>query len=288
MKKIKKALILAAGLGTRVLPATKAIPKEMLSIADKPAIQYIVEEAARSGIEDIMLVLSRGKNAVSDHFDRAPELEQALLKSGKQDLYDEVVGVTELANITYCRQKEVKGTGHAVLCAKNFVGDEPFAVIYGDDVIIGEDPATAQLCRAYEEFGLGSVTMKEVPDELVVKYSSLKVKNLRDNVYAVSDMNEKPPLAEKFSNFSILGRCVLPAKVFGLLADLKPGAGGEIQLTDAMRILARSEGMTGVDFTGTRYDMGDKLGILKAAVEVGLNHPLVGDRFREYLRGLKL
>jgi len=287
MKKVKKAVILAAGLGTRVLPATKAIPKEMLNIVDKPAIQYIVEEAAKSGIEDMMIVLSRGKSAVEDHFDRAPELEQALLKSGKRDLYEQTVEISELANITYRRQKEVKGTGHAVLCAERFVGGEPFAVIYGDDVIIGDDPATAQLIRAYEEYGLGCVTMKEMPDEAIMKYSSLKVKNLRDNIYAVSDMNEKPQKHEFLSNFCILGRCVLPPKIFALLKETPPGANGEIQLTDAMKTLAGTDGMTGVDFTGIRYDMGDKLGILKATVEVGLQSQ-IGDLFRDYLKGLKL
>jgi len=288
MKKVKKAVLLAAGLGTRVLPATKAIPKEMLNIADKPAIQYIIEELAKSGIEDVMLILSRGKTAVSDHFDRAPELERALLNSGKNDLYEQVVAVTELVNITYCRQREVKGTGHAVLCAERFIGDEPFAVVYGDDVIIGDDPTTAQVCRAYEEYGLGSVAMKEVPAELVVKYGSLGVKNLRDNIYAVSDMVEKPRKHEILSNFCIFGRCVLPPEIFALIKNTKPGSGGEFYLTDAMRELAKTKGMIGVDFVGTRYDMGDKLGILKATVEIGLLHSQIGEQFRDYLRGLKL
>jgi len=288
MQKVKKAVVLAAGLGTRVLPATKAIPKEMLNIADKPAIQYIIEEAANSGISDVMIVISRGKTAIQDHFDRAPELEHALLNGGKNELYEQVVRVSELAHITYVRQREAKGTGHAVMCAERFVGNEPFAVIYGDDIIIGDDPATAQLCRAYEEYGLGSVTMKEVPQEWVAKYSSLKVSNLRDNIYAVSDMIEKPKKGEAFSNFAILGRCVLPPEVFTLLKETKPGANGEIVLTDAMKVLARNKGMIGVDFTGTRYDMGDKLGILKATVEVGLRHDQIGEEFREYLRGLVL
>ncbi|MCL2633042.1 MAG: UTP--glucose-1-phosphate uridylyltransferase [Oscillospiraceae bacterium] len=285
---MKKAIILAAGLGTRVLPATKAIPKEMLTIVDKPAIQYIVEEVASSGIEDIMIILSRGKSAIQDHFDRAPELETALLNSGKTELHKQVIDISKLANITYIRQHEMRGTGHAVLCAERFTGSEPFVVIYGDDVILGQDPATAQVCRAYDEFGLGSVAIKECPDELVMKYSSLKVENIKENVYAVSDMIEKPKKQEIFSNFSILGRCVLPAEIYGILKDTKPGAGGEIQLTDAMKVLARTKGMTGVDFTGTRYDMGNKLGILQAIVETGLNHEEIGDDFKKYLKELKL
>ncbi|MDR0196591.1 MAG: UTP--glucose-1-phosphate uridylyltransferase, partial [Oscillospiraceae bacterium] len=245
-----------------------------------------VEEAARSGIEDIMFILSRGKSAIADHFDNAPELEAALLNAGKVDLYKKVVSIADLANFTYARQREMKGTGHAVMCAERFVGNEPFVVIYGDDVIIGDIPATAQICEAYEEFGLGAVAMKEVPDEAVMKYSSLAVKPLKENIYAVSDINEKPKKEEILSNFSILGRCVLPPEIFGVLKNTAPGAGGEIQLTDAMRVLARDKGMLGVDFIGTRYDMGNKLGILQAAVETGLNHGEIGAEFRKYLKEL--
>ena len=282
--KVRKAVILAAGLGTRVLPATKAIPKEMLTIVDKPAIQYIVEEVAASGIEEVMIVLSRGKTAVQDHFDRSPELERALQEAGKQEIYDSIKDIPGLVNIRYVRQMEMKGTGDAVMYARSFVGDEPFVVIYGDDVIIGDDPATAQVCRAYEKYGKGAVAMKEVPTELVLKYCTLDVKLKADNVYDVSNMIEKPKLEEIISNFAILGRCVLPAKVFDLLEKVPAGAGGEYQLTDAMKILAQTDGMLGVDFTGTRYDMGNKLGILKAVVEVGLKHPEVGEGFREYLK----
>lgn len=282
--KVRKAVVLAAGLGTRVLPATKAMPKEMLTIVDKPAIQYIIEEIVNSGIEEIMVVLSRGKNAVQDHFDRAPELERALLNSGKQEMYDCITKIAKLANIQYVRQQEMKGTGNAVMCARSFVGNEPFVVVYGDDVIIGEDPATAQICRAYEKYGLGAVTMKEVAPELVVKYCTLDVKQKDGNIYDVSNMIEKPKPEEIISNFSILGRCVLPPEIFDILETIPTGAGGEFQLTDAMKILAQTKGMLGVDFTGTRYDMGNKLGIMKAAVEVGLNHPEIGKDFREYLK----
>lgn len=282
--KVRKAVILAAGFGTRVLPATKSMPKEMLTIVDKPAIQYIVEEVSRAGIEDILIVLSRGKSIVEDHFDRSPDLERQLKKSGRTDVLETVRSIPKLAKIQFVRQQEMKGTGDAVMSARTFIGDEPFVVLYGDDVIIGEDPATAQVCRAFEETGKGAVAMKEVPTKLVIKYSSMKVNPLYDNIYGISDMIEKPKLEEMFSNFSILGRCVLPPKIFEFLERLPAGAGGEYQLTDAMKELARTEGMVGVDFTGTRYDMGNKLGILKAIVEVGLEHPEVKDDFREYLK----
>lgn len=281
---IKKAIIPAAGLGTRVLPATKAMPKEMLPIVDKPAIQYIVEEAVKSGIEDICIITSRGKSIMEDHFDRTPELESRLLASGKQAMYDEIVDIANLANITYIRQKETKGLGHAVYCAKSFVGNEPFAVLYGDDVIIGDKPVCGQLVQAYEAYGLGCVGIKEVSEEDIKKYSSMKVDALRDNLYKITDMIEKPASKEEiFSLYSILGRCVLPPEIFDILETLPKGAGGEYQLTDAMKILARQKGMVGVDFIGTRYDMGNKLGVLKAIVEVGLQHKEIGEDFKEYL-----
>ncbi len=261
--KIKKAVIPAAGLGTRVLPASKSMPKEMLPIVDKPAIQYIVEEAVKSGIEDILIITSRGKTTVEDHFDRAPELEARLLQSGKTKQYEEIVAISQMANIQYVRQKETKGLGHAVLCAKSFVGDEPFAVLYGDDVIISETPVCKQLCEAYEKFGKGVVGIKEVPEELVMKYCSLDTKPITDNLYEVRDMIEKPSKEQIISNFAILGRCVLPPSIFAILENTQPGAGGELQLTDAMKTLALIDGMVGVDFDGTRYDMGNKLGILQ-------------------------
>ena len=285
MMKVKKAVIPAAGLGTRVLPATKAMPKEMLPIVDKPAIQLIVEEAVQAGIEDILIITNRGKSLMEEHFDRSPELEDRLLQTGRREMYDEIVKISHLANIYYIRQKETKGLGHAVSCARSFVGDEPFAVLYGDDVIIGEDPACGQLCRAYEEFGRGVVGIKEVSEEAIKKYSSMKIEGIRENLYRVTDMVEKPQTKEEmFSLFSILGRCVLPPSIFDILDCTPPGAGGEIQLTDAMKALARREGMIGVDFTGTRYDMGNKLGIMQASVETALRHPEIGDDFRAYLK----
>ncbi|MBQ9460807.1 MAG: UTP--glucose-1-phosphate uridylyltransferase GalU [Clostridia bacterium] len=283
--KVRKAVIPAAGLGTRVLPATKSMPKEMLTIVDKPAIQYIVEEAVNSGITDILIITNRGKGVIEDHFDRSPELEERLLASGKTDVYEQVVSISKLANIYFVRQKETKGLGHAVNCARSFVGNEPFAVLYGDDVIIGEDPACAQLIRAYEKYGKAVVGIKAVSEEAISKYSSLKGAPLDGTEYSVTDMVEKPKKPEEvLSLYSILGRCVLTPDIFDILDCTAPGAGGEIQLTDAMKTLARSVGMTGVDFTGKRYDMGDKLGILQATVEIALANPQLGDAFRAYLK----
>lgn len=284
--KIKKAVIPAAGLGTRVLPATKSMPKEMLPIVDKPAIQYIVEEAVKSGIEDILIIVSRGKTTIEDHFDRSPELENRLLETEKQDTYEDIVNITKMANIVFVRQQEQKGLGHAILQAKSFVGDEAFAVLYGDDVIIGDDPVCAQLCRVYEEYGLGTLGIKKVSEDAITKYSSLKISSIRDNIFSVTDMIEKPSKNEIMSLYSILGRCILPAEIFPILENTPVGTGNEIQLTDAMRVLAKKYGMIGVDYTGTRYDMGNKLGILQATVEVAINHPEVGEDFKKYLKNL--
>ena len=284
--KIKKAVIPAAGLGTRVLPASKAMPKEMLSIVDKPAIQYIVEEAAKSGIEDILIITSRGKTTVEDYFDRSPELEKRLLDSGKTDVYNQIVDITKLANITYTRQHEPKGLGHAILCAKTFVGDEPFAVLYGDDVILGENPVCKQLCDAYDQYGKGVVGIKEVTLEQIQKYSSMKLSPLGENRYEITDMIEKPKPDQVFSLFSILGRCVLPPRIFSILESIPYGYGGELQLTDAMKVLAQEEGIIGVDFDGRRYDMGNKLGVLEAIVDVGLVHPETSEGFRRYLKSI--
>lgn len=286
--KIRKAVIPAAGLGTRVLPATKSMPKEMLPIVDRPAIHYIVEEAVKSGITEILIITSRGKFSVEDYFDRSPELEQKLLDSGKTQLYNEMLAIAGMANIQYVRQQQPCGLGHAILCAKTFVGNEPFAVLYGDDVIISPPgkEATRELCAAYEQYGKGVVGIKEVSTEAIQKYSSLAVSPLGPQVFSVTDMIEKPTPDKILSLYSILGRCVLPPDIFAILERTQPGAGGEIQLTDAMRELARGPGMTGVDFSGKRYDMGNKLGVMQAAVEVSLNHPEIGPDFREYLKKL--
>ena len=282
--KIRKAIIPAAGLGTRVLPASKSVPKEMLPIVDKPAIQYIVEEAVKSGITDILIITNRGKSVIEDHFDHSIELENMLKVRGRDETLKELESLANMANIYFIRQKETRGLGDAVLRAKEFVGDEPFAVLYGDDVIIGETPTTKELIEAYEKYGKSVVGIKQVSDEAICKYSSLAVEQLDETTYAVTDMIEKPTLEQKFSNFSILGRCLLDSKIFEVLENIPLGAGNELQLTDAMREIAKSEGMVGVDFSGTRYDMGNKFGIIKANIEVGLNHPEVSAELKEYIK----
>ncbi|MFY9198977.1 MAG: UTP--glucose-1-phosphate uridylyltransferase [Acutalibacteraceae bacterium] len=286
--KIRKAIIPAAGLGTRVLPASKAVPKEMLNIVDKPAIQYIVEEAVASGIEEILIITNRGKVAIEDHFDHAFELETQLKKSdGKEKIYEDVLAVSNLANIYFLRQKETKGLGHAVLCARSFIGNEPFVVMYGDDVIISDDPVTAQLCRAYEEFDKGVVGVKEVSKEAIAKYSSLDVTPIKDNIMQCNDIIEKPSPEQIMSCFAILGRVVLPPEIFSLIESSKPDSrDGEIYLTEAMATLARQGKLNAVDFVGKRYDMGNKLGILQANCEVALDHPEIGDDFKNYLKNL--
>ncbi len=284
--KIRKAVIPAAGLGTRVLPISKSLPKEMLPIVDKPAIQYIVEEAVNSGIEDILIITNRGKGVIEDHFDRSPELEEHLLRTGKEEMYEEIKKIASLANITFLRQIETKGLGHAILRAESFIGNEPFAVLYGDDVIMGDNPVCGQLCSAYEEYGLGCVGIKEVSASDIGKYSSMKVSLLRDNLYKVTDMIEKPKPDEVFSLFSILGRCVLTPEIFTILKNTPYGHGGELQLTDAMKTLAVRDGMVGVDFIGKRYDMGNKLGIMEAIVETALKHKEIGEGFKAYLKEL--
>lgn len=288
MQKIRKAIIPAAGMGTRVLPASKAVPKEMLNIVDKPAIQYIVEEAVAAGIEDILVVTSRGKGVIEDHFDHAYELEAKLDgKKGKEKIYEEVKAIADLANICFIRQKETKGLGHAVLCGKSFVGNEPFAVLYGDDVIISDDPVTGQLCRAYEKYGCGTVGVKEVSREDVKKYCSLDVTPLESNVMQVHNIVEKPTEEQIMSCYAILGRVILPPEAFRMIEETPYDAkSGELYLSDAMVNLAKAGKLTAVDFNGIRYDMGNKLGILKANCEVALKHEEVGEEFKAYLKEL--
>lgn len=284
---VKKAVIPAAGLGTRVLPASKACPKEMLNIVDKPAIQYIVEEAVRAGITDILIITNRGKGIIEDHFDHAVELEAALkAKGGREDVLKELGDIASMANIFFLRQKVTKGLGHAVLQARSFIGDDPFAVLYGDDVIIGENPAIAQLCRAYDKYGKGVVGVNKVSPEAIGKYSSLKVDPLEDRIFKVTDMVEKPTPDKVLSLYSILGRCVLEPEIFDILERTPLGAGGELQLTDAMKTTAREKSMIAVEFTGKRYDMGNKLGIMQAGCEVALKHPEIGEDFKAYLKEL--
>lgn len=282
--KIKKAVIPAAGLGTRVLPISKTIPKEMIPIVDKPAIQYIVEEAVAAGITDILIITNRGKGSIEDHFDHSVELESNLEKKGKFETLKQLNDIVGLANIQYVRQKETGGLGHAVLCAKSFVGDEPFAVLYGDDVILGDDPVIGQLCRAYEEFGRSAVGIKQVSDEDVQKYSSMKTAHIKHNYYFIDDMIEKPKKEQIFSNYSILGRCVLNPNIFKVLETIPKGVGDELQLTDAMKVIANTEGITGVDFIGKRYDIGNKFGIMQANIDVGLRHPEISEDLKAYIK----
>ena len=286
--KIKKAIIPAAGFGSRMLPATKSVPKEMLPIVDKPAIQNIVEELAASGIEDILIITNRGKGVMEDHFDRVPELETALDKPGKEALYESLVDCTNLANISFIRQQEIKGNGHAILKGRAFIGNEPFIVAYGDDVIVSDYPVSRQLIDAYAEFGLSGLGIKEVRKEDITMYSSMKVKHIRDNYYIVDDMVEKPAPDKCFSLFAILGRCLLTPDIFNIIANLKPGAGGEIQLTDAIRIISNRSNCVGVDFVGRRYDLGNKFGFLQAQIEIGLSHPDTGDALKAFIKTLNL
>lgn len=284
--KITKAVIPAAGLGTRVLPASKAIPKEMLPIVDKPAIQYIVEEAVAAGITDILIITGRGKGAIEDHFDRAPELEERLRESGKTALYDACIKSANLANIQYIRQKETKGLGHAVLCAKSFVGSDPFVVLYGDDVILGQTPATAELCAVYEQTGRCVLGVKEVPLSEMHKYGSIQFSYDAAQNMLVSDMNEKPGPGQALSSYAILGRVVLTPEIFSVLEETPPGAGGEIQLTDAMRVLAHRGKMAAKEYSGTRYDMGNKLGIIEATLAAGLMREDLKDDLKALLSKL--
>ncbi len=283
--KITKAVIPAAGMGTRVLPATKVMPKEMLPIVDKPAIQYIVEEAVSSGITDILIITNRGKGFIEDHFDKAPVLEGILERDGKDELLESISHLDKLANIHYIRQIETKGLGHAISKARMFTGNEPFAVLYGDDVIVGGNaPATKELIEAYGTYGKGVIGIKPVSRKAISSYSCVKIENLKDNIYKCTDMIEKPKRDEDiFSNYSILGRCVLPPEIYDILEHTEPGANNEIQLTDAMKVLAQECGMTAVEYTGTRYDIGNKFGIMKAAIEIGLQHPEIGEELSEYL-----
>ena len=284
MQKIKKAVIPAAGLGTRMLPISRTVPKEMLPVVDRPAISLLVEEAAAAGAEDILIITGRGKDAIENYFDYSIEYEQKLSASGKLDKIEEMRRICSMANVYFLRQKETKGLGHAVLTAKNFIADEPFYILYGDDVIISDKPVCAQLADAFENHGKPACGVKPVPWELVYKYCSLKADLNDDGTYNVTDMIEKPKPDQVYTNLSILGRVLLTPDIFDILENTAPGAGGEIQLTDAMRVLALRGGMTAVDFEGERFDFGSKLGFLKANVTEAVNHPEVGEEFRKFLK----
>ena len=293
MKTIRKAVFPAAGLGTRFLPATKAQPKEMLPVVDKPLIQYAVEECLASGIENIIIVTGRGKNAIEDHFDNSPELEQFLADKNKPELAEQVRHISNLVHVSYIRQKEPLGLGHAVLTAKELVGDEPFAVLLGDVIIDGPRPATRQLVDVYEATGLGAIAVEEVPREQVHLYGVVDAvpsddKRWGDRLLRISNLVEKPTAENAPSNLAVTGRYLLPPEIFDCIERTPPGRGGELQLTDALLILAREMGLWAYIYEGKTYDAGDKLGFLKATVEFGMKNPEFGDEFRAYLKNLKL
>ncbi len=285
--KVRKAVIPAAGLGTRFLPATKAQPKEMLPIVDKPTLQYIVEEAIESGIEEILIIIGRNKSSIENHFDRSVELELELEKSGKFDLLEEVRRISDMANIHYVRQKEPKGLGHAIHCAKSFIGNEPFAVLLGDDIVHnGDMPCLKQLIKTYDKYKTTILGVQEVSDADVSKYGIVDGKMIEDNIYTVNDLVEKPSIEDAPSNVAILGRYVINPEIFDILEHVKPGKGGEIQLTDGLKELAKREAMCAYIFEGKRYDVGNKLGFLEATVEFALRRDDLRDDFIEYLRGI--
>lgn len=294
IKRIRKAVIPAAGLGTRVLPATKAQPKEMLVIVDKPALQYLVEELVASGIEEILIVTGRNKTSIENHFDYSYELEKTLEEKGKKDLLKVVDDISNLSNIYYVRQKNPLGLGHAISCAEAFVGDEPFVVLLGDDIIYtdekrGEIPVTKQLMNKYGELGGGTILgVQEVPENAVNKYGIVDpLKRMDESTVEVENFVEKPSIEEAPSRLAALGRYVLEPEIFKYLKEVKPGKGGEIQLTDAILAMKQAGNrLYAYDFKGLRYDTGDKFGMFVANVEFGLRHPELKDKAKEYLKGL--
>ncbi|WP_148359285.1 UTP--glucose-1-phosphate uridylyltransferase GalU [Peribacillus simplex] len=283
MKKVRKAIIPAAGLGTRFLPATKAMPKEMLPIVDKPTIQYIVEEAVASGIEDIIIVTGKGKRAIEDHFDYAPELEQNLMEKGKIDLLNKVQYSTNLANIHYIRQKEPKGLGHAIWCARKFIGNEPFAVLLGDDIVQSETPCLKQLIIEYEEKNHSIIGVQTVPNEETNRYGIIDPAFQDGRLYQVENFVEKPALGTAPSNLAIMGRYILTPEIFEFLDKQEAGAGGEIQLTDAIQKLNQIQSVFAYDFEGKRYDVGEKLGFVKTTIEFALQSPSLRDETLSFI-----
>ena len=284
-KRIRKAIIPAAGLGTRFLPATKAQPKEMLPIVDKPTIQYIIEEAVASGIEEILIITGRNKKCIEDHFDKSVELELELEKSGKTEMLEMVRKISDMVDIHFIRQKEPKGLGHAISCARTFVGDEPFAVLLGDDIVYNDQkPCLKQLIDCYSEYNTSVLGVQKVSKENVSKYGIVDGLHIEDRVYKVKGLVEKPSIEEAPSNVAILGRYIITPQIFDILNETEPGKGGEIQLTDALLKLMEEEAMYAYDFEGKRYDVGDKLGFLIANVEYALRKEELKDQFAEYLK----
>ena len=282
--KVRKAVIPAAGLGTRLLPNTKSIPKEMLPLVDKPVIQYIVEEAVSAGVEEILIITNRGKTPIEDYFDYAPDLEDRLRSDGKEKDADTIRAVADMADIFFLRQKETKGLGHAIWRAKSFVGNDPFAILLGDDIMLGETPVLKQLVKAAEDNSCSAIAIREVPDELITKYSSVKIDSkISDRVFSISDMNEKPAISEKLSDYAILGRYVLTPGIFDILEHTAPGRNNEIQLTDGMRELCHIEPFVGVDFEGKRYDTGNLKGYLESIIDFALKNEEAGPWLKQFI-----
>lgn len=285
-KTVKKAIIPAAGLGTRFLPATKSQPKEMLPIVDKPTLQYIIEEAINSGIEEILIITGRNKKSIEDHFDKSVELELELQQKGKTEMLEMVQEISNMVNIHYIRQKEPKGLGHAIHCAKSFIGDEPFAVLLGDDIVDSDTPCLKQLIDTYDEYKTSILGVQEVAKEDTNKYGILDCKYIEDRVYKVKDMVEKPNIEEAPSNIAILGRYIITPAIFEILETQAPGKGGEIQLTDALKTLADHEAIYAYNFEGRRYDVGDKLGFLEATIDFALKRDNLKDGLMEYMKNI--
>jgi len=281
--KVRKAIIPAAGLGTRFLPATKAQPKEMLPIVDKPTLQYIIEEAVNSGVEEILIITGRNKKSIEDHFDRSVELELELEKKGKDEMLEQVRQISDMVNIHYIRQKEPKGLGHAIYCAKSFIGNEPFAVLLGDDIVYADKPCLKQMIESYDEYKTSILGVQEVAKENVTQYGIVDGKHIEGRVYKVKGLVEKPPVDEAPSNVAILGRYIINPAIFEILETTKPGKDGEIQLTDALKELATQEAMYAYNFEGRRYDVGNKQGFLEATVEFALRREDLREEFLNYM-----
>lgn len=282
--KVRKAIIPAAGLGTRLLPNTKSIPKEMLPLVDKPVLQYIVEEAVAAGVEEILIITNRGKSPIEDYFDYAPDLEARLLSDGKEKEARTVREVADMADVYFLRQKETKGLGHAIWRAKSFVGDEPFGILLGDDIMLSETPVLKQLVDAAEANHCSAIAIREFPDEEICKYSSVKLEEkISDRVYRIGDMNEKPTMDERLSNYAIMGRYVLTPAIFDILANTAPGRNNEIQLTDGMKQLCHVEPMCAVDFEGRRYDTGNLKGYLESIIDFALKNEEAGEWLRQFI-----
>ena len=282
--KVRKAIIPAAGLGTRLLPNTKSIPKEMLPLVDKPVLQYIVEEAVAAGVEEILIITNRGKSPIEDYFDYAPDLEARLLSDGKEKEARTVREVADMADVYFLRQKETKGLGHAIWRAKSFVGDEPFGILLGDDIMLSDTPVLKQLVNAAESNHCSAIAIREFPGEEICKYSSVKLEEkLSDRVYRIGDMNEKPTMDERLSNYAIMGRYVLTPAIFDILANTAPGRNNEIQLTDGMKQLCHVEPMCAVDFEGRRYDTGNLKGYLESIIDFALKNEEAGEWLRQFI-----